>query len=328
VVRRWNLLVALLALSLAATASAAEKIVIPSVTPASLSVLLRHEAPAVIVSGELLLPPQAAGPLPAMILKHGSGGMAGAGGANVRRWAAALNAWGMAALIVDSFAPRGLTETATDQGTLSSWADVADALAALKILGADPRIDRTRIGVIGWSRGGTVALETVLETVRKSVIADDLKFAAHVALYGAAVTQFRDRATDRSPMLFLHGEADDYVPIAPVREFAAWAQSMGNPVSVVGYPGTYHDFDVEGGFDGLSRNVQVFAKCDLVTDVSSGRVMRMNHEPVTATTPDAVRAYLRDCVGHGAHLGLNAAARADALERTHAFLRQYLRLDR
>jgi dienelactone hydrolase len=326
--RPSTVLIVLLALSAAAPASAAEKIVIPSATPASLSALLRHDAPSVTVTGELLLPPQARGPLPAMVLKHGSGGMSGPGGDNVRRWAAALNAWGIAALMVDSFAPRGLSETATDQGTLSSWADVADALAALKALGLDPRIDRTRIGVVGWSRGGTVALETALETVRKSVVADDLKFAAHVVLYGAAVTQFRDRATDRSAMLFLHGEADDYVPIEPIREFAAWAQSMGNPVSVVGYPGTYHDFDVEGGFTGIARNVQVFAKCDLLTDVASGRVIRMNHEAVTATTPDSIRAYLRGCTGHGAHLGLNASARADAVERIHAFLRQYFRLDR
>jgi dienelactone hydrolase len=316
------------AVSVAGGARAQEKIAIPSVTPASMAPLLRHEAPPVKLTGELRLPAQATGPLPAMVLKHGSGGMEGPGGDNVKRWAAALNGWGVAALIVDSFGPRGISETATSQAQLSSWADVADALAALKVLGADPRIDRTRIGVIGWSRGGTVALETVLETVRKSVIADDLKFAVHVALYGAAVTQYRDRATDRSPLLILHGEADNYVPIGPTREFAAWAQSMGNPVTVVGYPGAYHDFDVEGGFNGFSKNVQVFAKCDLVIDVASGHVTRMNHQADPKTSPDEVRAYMRSCSSYGANLGANANARADAVERTHAFLRQYFHLTR
>jgi hypothetical protein len=69
--------------------------------------------------------------------------------------------------------------------------------------------------------------------VRKSVVTDDLKFALHVVFYGPATVQYRDRATDQSPMMFLHGEADNYVVIGPTREFADWAQSQGNPVSFI-----------------------------------------------------------------------------------------------
>ena len=74
----------------------------------------------------------------------------------------------------------------------------------------------------------------------------DPKFAAHIVFYGSASTQFRDKATDGAPMLFLHGEADDYVSVGATREFADWLKGMGNPVTFITYPGAYHEFDVEG----------------------------------------------------------------------------------
>jgi len=302
---------------------AQQKVSIPSVTPASMGALLRHEAPPATVSGELYLPPHPNGALPALVLKHGSGGLQSPGGANIRKWAGTFTGQGIAALVVDSFGPRGLTSTATDQSRLSSWADVADALAALQILGADPRIDRNRIGIIGWSRGGTVALNTALESVRRSVIKEDLKFALHVAFYGSAVLQSRDRATDQSPILFLHGEADNYTPIGPVREFADWVQSQGNPVTFVSYPKTYHNFDVQGGPAGFLKDLEVRAKCDLVTDASTGRVIRMNHTDDPKVNAEAVRAYVRSCISRGANLAFNSAARANAVERVHGFLKQY-----
>jgi dienelactone hydrolase len=324
--RLWTITATVIALAAPGMAAAQQKISIPSVTPASLTALLHHETTPTTVTGELYLPPKANGPLPALVLKHGSGGMEGPTGTNIRKWAATFAGWGIAALVVDSFGPRGIKDTGTNQGQLSSWADDADALAALKILAADPRIDKTRIGIVGWSRGGSAALNTALEAVRKSIITDDLKFALHVVFYGSATIQYRDRATDKSPMMFLHGEADNYVIIGPTREFSDWAQSQGNPVTFISYPKTYHDFDVLGQFSGFAKTLEESAKCDLVTDLSNGHTLRMNHVDNPKVTADDVRAYLKTCVGHGASLGYNAAARADAVEKVHGFLKQYFQL--
>lgn len=85
--------------------------------------------------------------------------------------------------MVDSFTPRNVRETATDQARLPTAANVADALAALRLLATHPRIDPDRIGIIGFSKGGQVALYTALEPFRRAVIDDDRRFAAHVALY-------------------------------------------------------------------------------------------------------------------------------------------------
>ena len=179
---------------------------------------------------------------------------------------------------------------------------------------------------MGWSRGGSAAFNTTLETVRRILITDDLKFAVHVVFYGAAELQNRDRATDKSPILFFHGETDNYTRIGPTREFADWLQSQGSPVTFVSYPKTYHEFDVQGGFSGVSKSTEVFTKCDMVVDVSVGRVIRLNHVDDPKTTPEQVRAYLGSCPGHGATYAFNATARADAVEKIHEFLKQHLQV--
>jgi dienelactone hydrolase len=324
--RLWTVVTIGFVLAVPGITHAQQKLSIPSVTPASLTALLHRETTPTTVTGELYLPPKASGPVPALVLLHGSGGLEGPTGANIRKWAGTFAGWGIAALVVDSFGPRGIKETGTNQGQLSGWADDADALSGLKVLAADPRIDKNRIGVVGWSRGGTAALNTTLEAVRKSIITDDLKFALHVVFYGSATLQYRDRATDKSPMMFLHGEADNYVIIGPTREFADWVQGQGNPVTFISYPNTSHDFDVQGGFAGNVKALETSAKCDLVMDLSNGHALRMNHADNPTVTPDGIRAYLKSCAGHGATLGYNAAARADAVEKVHGFLKQNFQL--
>src|SRR5450432_443545 len=111
--RLWTITATVIALAVPGMAAAQQKISIPSVTPASLTALLHHETTPTTVTGELYLPPKATGPLPALVLKHGSGGMEGPTGTNIRKWAATFAGWGIAALVVDSFGPRGIKETGT-----------------------------------------------------------------------------------------------------------------------------------------------------------------------------------------------------------------------
>ena len=321
--RCWMLAVFALALIAPGLARAQETISIPSETPALLGAFLHRQAPPQTVVGYLYMPANATGPVPALILKHDSGGLTPPGADNIRKWAETLNSWGVAAFVVDSFGPRGISGTASDQSQLNQIADVADAFNGLKVLAADPRIDKTRIGIFGWSRGGTVAMVTALETARLAVLdPDGPKFAAHIVFYGSSATQYRDKATDGAPMLFFHGQTDDYAAMAPTKEFADWAQSMGDAVTFISYPDTYHRFDVEGTHDGVVSTVQSGRNCDAVIDLSSFSVVRMGHQPASGVTPQALGAYFKSCTQLGAHLAYNAQARADAVEKVHAFLRQ------
>jgi dienelactone hydrolase len=325
---RWQHLAAVALAALAPLIGVAqEKVDIPSRTPSTWSDYAHGRGSEVTVTGYLYLPGGAKGAVPAVILKHGSAGLTGAQGDNIRKWARSINDWGMAAFVVDSFGPRGIGDSASDQGKLRSLADLADSFAALKVLAADARIDPRRIGIIGWSRGGAVAMATALESARLAVLtANDAKFAAHVVFYGMASPQYRDTATDHAPMLFLHGEADNLVPIGPTREFADWIKGQGNPVTFQAYPGVFHDFDVEGGIDGSVMLVETARNCDVVVDCATGQVVRMDSKPVTGVSGLALIRYMRGCMSRGAELHPNAAARADAVDRVHRFLAQTFRL--
>jgi hypothetical protein len=84
---------------------------------------------------------------------------------------------------------------------------------------------------------------------------------------------------------------------------------MGNPVTFISYPKTYHDFDVAGGFSGFDKNLEVGSRCDLVVDLATGHVVRMDHKPVTQSSLEAIHAYFKTCVTRGATLQYNGTAR-------------------
>ena len=109
---------------------------------------------AITITGELYLPPGGA-KVPAMIVHHGSGGITDA---RERRYARELVKMGVAALVLDSFTGRGVTSTVRDQSAVSTNDMLGDAFAALKILAGYARIDGARVGIMGFSKGGSVAL--------------------------------------------------------------------------------------------------------------------------------------------------------------------------
>src|SRR5215831_1159239 len=107
------------------------------------------------LSAELWLPQAGPRPFPCMVILTSSAG--------VQRhrehfYAQALNAAGVAALIVDSFGGRGVRRTLADQSLVSAAQMEGDAFAALALLSADRRIDPRRIGVMGVSKGAGAAL--------------------------------------------------------------------------------------------------------------------------------------------------------------------------
>jgi dienelactone hydrolase len=265
------------------------------------------------------MPERAAGRVPAMVIAHGSGGVSKA---REYWWAGQLAGIGVAAFVVDSFTPRDITETATDQSQLSTAANLADAFAALKLLATHPRIDPARIGVMGFSKGGIVAELAALEPYRRAVIDDATRFALHIPLYPYCNDWHVSARTTGAPMLFLLAGSDDYTPPEPCRLYADWFRAKGADVSVVVYPGAYHGFDGELGPIFLPRLV-TGRNCDGTIDLDKFTVaIRSTGQDITATARD----YYRGCMGKGATVGGNADARRRATEDVKAFLKRGFRL--
>src|SRR5262249_24305845 len=86
----------------------------------------------------------------------------------------------------------------------------------------------------------------VLATVRPGRGAADSKpdFAKAIAFYpGCRAPAAGATFHARLPLLILIGDADRRTPAAPCRALADAAGRAGEPVSIVVYPGAFHDFD-------------------------------------------------------------------------------------
>ena len=98
------------------------------------------------------------------MLLHGSGGIS----SYVTDWESDYNALGMGTFIVDSFSGRGIVNTNVDQFVLGRLAMVFDAYRALELLANHPRVDASRIVLMGFSRGGQSALYASVKRLHDS----------------------------------------------------------------------------------------------------------------------------------------------------------------
>jgi dienelactone hydrolase len=159
---------------------------------------------------------QGSGRLPLVIFVAGSGGFA----PNADVWDRQFEEMGISTFAMDSFAGRGIVSTVVDQSQLGRLNMVLDVYRSLAVLAAHPRVDPTRIAVMGWSRGAQAALYSSLKRFQKMWNPGGVDPAAYIALYPPCNMTFIDD-TDVSdhPIRMFHGIPDDWVPIAPCRGF-------------------------------------------------------------------------------------------------------------
>jgi len=189
--------------------------------------------------------PKGDGPVPAAVIINSSGGVS----AHTEHFYARLLAdQGVAALVVDSFAPRGVRETSSDQRRVNQSQSAADAVAGFRWLVNQSWVDRSRIIVLGMSRGGSAALDVAVESYRDLLQARDAAFAAHVAISPACMTQNENARTTGAPIFFQLSELDETDPIQPCLEYLERMRAAGNQnLRLAVYPGVYHAKESIGG---------------------------------------------------------------------------------
>jgi dienelactone hydrolase len=302
-----------------------------STTPASLADLMQRSRPrpAINVQAELRLPPGQAPATrwPAVVLVHGSGGVYPE---LVSFWARRFNEQGIAAMVIDVFGPRGVKSTAEDQGQVPFAADTADAFAALGMLASHPGIDPQRVAVMGFSRGGITALRSAVRRVIEGSAPPGLRFAAHVAAYsggcaGALAVAPKPGVFDAAPVLFVHGDADDYTYLSDCRRYADRLAAAGTSTELVVLPGARHKFDAD---DQRRIELRWVSKtrqgCPLEFDVTT---LSTRHVATGEAVPQAqVAAQLRElCADKGATIEGDTRSREAAAQAVLAFLNRVLR---
>jgi dienelactone hydrolase len=193
-----------------------------------------------VLTGELFRP-QGRVVAPAIVALHGCGG---AYPSRDTLWRGVLLERGHIVLFPDSFGSRGLgSQCRNAQRTVTSFGvRRQDAIASATFLAGLPEVPPGGVALLGWSDGGSTV-------VAAGHLAPDLPeglIRGSVAFYPGCAAGNNDPSWRPSGrMLMLFGEVDDWTPIAPCRRLA---ERIGEPaLTLVGYPGAYHDFDAPGG---------------------------------------------------------------------------------
>ena len=263
---------------------------------------------AVQVAGELRLAPGTER-APAVVLIHQCSGI----GANVERWAEVLNGIGVGVFLVDSFTSRGIVETCTDQTRLGNLGMIIDAYRALDLLAKHPRVDASRIAIMGFSKGAFAALYSSLKRFQRMYGTDGIEFAAYLPFYGRCETRYiDDEKVAAKPIRLFHGEDDDYIPIAPCRAYVERLRKKGVDILLTAYPNARHSFD-----NPLYPALRTLPDAEVST-----RCRREERQNGVIFNLDTNRPYSQKdaCVTRGASIGFNAEAQSAAVMAVTAFL--------
>jgi CubicO group peptidase (beta-lactamase class C family)/dienelactone hydrolase len=227
-------------------------------------------------------------------------------------WRSELNGMGVATFIVDSFGGRGIKETATDQSRLATSAMIVDAYRALALLATHPAIDRNRIAVMGFSKGGAVALYSSLTRFQRDWGPPGLHFAAHLPFYPSCGIQLLDEERVSAPIRIFHGAADDWTPVGPCREYVERLARAGVDAKVHEFAGALHGFDVPT----LPASLYL-------PGVQNGRRCGVREQSPGIFVDAATGAPLSErpaCVTYGATVGYQARAHREAVAAVKEFL--------
>lgn len=185
-------------------------------------------------------------PAPAVVLLHGCGGPYDRKGMLSQRmldYARLVNKAGMHALIVDSLTPRGEKQICTQKvgrRLITQANRRLDALSSLEWLAAHSDVDASRLGLLGWSNGGSTVLAATNER-HKEAASSEVKPAFAIAFYPGCEAELRRGYETRTQLLLMVGALDDWTPADACRRLVD--QAAGRKPEFESYAGAYHGFD-------------------------------------------------------------------------------------
>jgi carboxymethylenebutenolidase len=192
-------------------------------------------------------------------------------------WGELWAAQGYIALLVDGFGPRGYAQGFPRFSYETRPAELnevsvrpLDAYGALAYLRTRSDVAADRVGLQGWSNGGSATLAAMATDAPGRTGAG---FRAALAFYPACGLkgQFEDRYVPYAPVRVFHGAADEEVSPRRCGELVERSRSDGGAIEIRFYPGASHSFDDPGSKrqsveanvvateDAVRRSLQFFA---------------------------------------------------------------------
>jgi len=256
-----------------------------------------------------LVGPDSEARLPVVILLHGADGpRSGA----VWNWSRFLNSAGVATLSLDSYSGRGFRRAPSNASFFGQFFQIVDAYRAVDVLAAHPKIDGSRIAIMGFSRGGNAALYSAMTRFQKAFGPSEGRIVAHLAFYPYCIFQFDDQPNVSSaPIREFHGASDDLTPTEPCQYYIDRLEGAGHDARMTVYPGALHGFDDP-------RNPARYSDSEWPT-ARHCRLRELDGELLNTSTGQSF-TYADTCVEYGASVQYNDAATTAAQVAVKALL--------
>ena len=181
---------------------------------------------------------------PAVIGLHGSGG----GYPVVAVPARMLAAQGIAVYVLHYFDRTG-TEWVSDRATILRHAPawMKTVWDSISFVSRQPHVDSERIGLLGFSLGAYLSL---------GIASIDNRVKAVVDFFGGFPREMKLFMRRFCPVLILHGDADQTVPVSEAHQIAEIAERKRVPYEMKIYPGVGHGFASDVMLDAAQRTLR------------------------------------------------------------------------
>ncbi len=193
------------------------------------------------ISADLYLPGKP-GTYPIILALHGSGGLHASYGS----FPQLLADRGFLVILPHFFESTGTgwANPAIIRENFPAWTiAISDALDFAQDL---PQADRERIGIVGFSLGAYLGLSLGSLQSRVKAVVD---------FFGGLPDHFAERVRHLPPVLILHGERDNRVPVDEARKIEALYQARQASYEIKIFPNAGHGFS---GFDMLDAGQRTY----------------------------------------------------------------------
>ncbi|MBT3217367.1 MAG: hypothetical protein HOD97_07170 [Candidatus Marinimicrobia bacterium] len=227
---------------------------------------------------------------------------------------------GIATFEVKSFASRDIESTVGSQVEVTIAAMMLDVYRAFETLANDPRIDKDRVAITGWSLGGGVTLFSGWLPA-KNVMNSTLTFAAHLAFYPPCFIVPENLDFTDAPMHILIGDLDNWTPAAACEELIPEMLANGANIGLTVYKDSHHSFD--SAKEPVVNEVGYsFTDCRLKMQADGAVVM--NFLDIPMTNPTLQKIGLAFCAERGPTHGGNPESREAAFIFAKEFMGEHL----
>ncbi|WP_324751148.1 dienelactone hydrolase family protein [Sphingomonas sp. LY54] len=198
---------------------------------------------------------------PAVVMIHGRSGAyssradtyeADTLSARHKAWGRLLARQGYVAMLIDEYGSVGFPGGFTIKELKNRPPELEDVVArplhaygALRYLRVRPDIDGQRVGVMGWSNGGSVTLAAMADD--KPADMSKLGFKAAAAFYPSCTLRKRyqeQRYKPYAPVKVFIGSADKAVSVSTCQQLVDRSSRRNGKIEMTTYEGASHSFDV------------------------------------------------------------------------------------